>query len=95
MQVLRGRGREESGNCLILDGVGASSEDENLNQSNSEVEIDFNVQLFKLNLIINLKMFCDVFAAGIGVLLVVIFIFTVIHGHIHAAVQVFLAKSNF
>jgi hypothetical protein len=67
------------------------SKNEDVNRRNSEVDVELNLGFLEMNVFIHLEVLGDVFAAGIRILLLV---FTVIHRHIHAAVQVFFTKTD-
>ncbi len=95
MEVLlkRGGGIKCKRRLVSLKRVQTKSKD--LNQSHCKAQIERIMMLFKLNIIVNLKVFGDILAAGFGVFGVVGIIFVVIHWHSHAAIEVFFAKTNF
>ncbi|MDF2157647.1 hypothetical protein [Algoriphagus sp. CAU 1675] len=95
LKVLLNRGRGISGELGFFGKNRFDSENKYLYEGNCEIQREVDVYLFQLDFVIHLQMGGDVFAAGFGVLLIIVLVFTVVHGHFHSTVHVFFPKTDF
>jgi hypothetical protein len=94
VEIANRRGRSVMGAFGTFGLRKVQSKNEDVNQRNSEVDVELNLGFLELNVFIHLEVLGDVFAAGIRILLLILPVFTVIHWHIHATVQEFFTKTD-